>query len=95
MSRFLRLDFQKRLFLQSKLLEIWEQTKTTIIFVSHDLEEAIYMADEVILLGNNPTEIVERNKVLINRPRDIQDLACEAFIKLKSDLLDSFLRSSS
>jgi NitT/TauT family transport system ATP-binding protein len=91
---FSALDFQKRLFLQSKLLEIWEQTKTTIIFVSHDLEEAIYMADEVILLGKNPTEIVKKQNVNIKRPREISDLATSNFITIKESFLVRFLEKN-
>lgn len=91
---FSALDFQKRLFLQSKLLEIWEETKTTIIFISHDLEEAIYMADKVLLIGGIPTSILKSQDIELSRPRDTRHLTDKSFIDYKKLLLDVFIQNN-
>jgi NitT/TauT family transport system ATP-binding protein len=91
---FSALDLQKRLDLQNKILEIWTLTRTTIIFVSHDLEEAIYLADTVILLGSKPTVIVNEQHIEIDRPRDISILTSEKFTHYRNLLLNSYLRSN-
>ncbi len=71
---FSALDYKNRIFLQDKLLEIWEKTKLTIIFVSHELEEAIYLADRTILLSpDSNTHIIKDISINLPRPRT-QDL---------------------
>lgn len=65
------LDAQTRLLLQHDLLELWETTKKTIIFVTHDLTEAIALADRVVLMSARPGRIVRVDQVDIPRPRDI------------------------
>jgi NitT/TauT family transport system ATP-binding protein len=64
------LDAQTRIVLQDQLLDIWHSTKTTIIFVTHDLTEAIALADRVALMGASG-QIVRMDKVNIPRPRDV------------------------
>lgn len=88
---FSALDFARRLELQQKILEIWHEIKTTIIFVSHDLDEAIYLADEVILLGDKPTTIIKHQKIEMERPRDSKDLISQEFVDYKKQLLSEFL----
>jgi len=88
---FSALDFARRLELQQKILEIWHDIKATVIFISHDLDEAIYLADEVILLGNKPTTIINKQKIDIERPRSSDHLVNKQFVAYKSDLLESFL----
>jgi NitT/TauT family transport system ATP-binding protein len=65
------LDAQTRLSLQSLLLSIWETQRSTVLFVTHDLAEAIGLADRVILMSARPGRIVRNDPVEIPRPRDI------------------------
>jgi NitT/TauT family transport system ATP-binding protein len=65
------LDAQTRIVLQDLLLSIWEESRSTVLFVTHDLSEAISLADRVVLMGSNPGRIVRCEDVRINRPRDI------------------------
>lgn len=88
------LDFSKKLYLHSILLEIWEQTHTTIIFISHDLDEAIYLADKVILLGGNPTTVILEQEINIERPRYLKLLASEKFNTIKSKLINNFIETT-
>jgi NitT/TauT family transport system ATP-binding protein len=65
------LDAQTRLTLQALLLSIWENQRSTVLFVTHDLTEAIGLADRVVLMSARPGRIVRVDNVTIPRPRDI------------------------
>jgi NitT/TauT family transport system ATP-binding protein len=65
------LDAQTRIVLQDMLLSIWENARSTIVFVTHDLTEAIALADRVLLMSARPGRIVRADEVPISRPRDI------------------------
>jgi NitT/TauT family transport system ATP-binding protein len=65
------LDAQTRVILQDQLLEIWSHTGVTVIFITHDLHEAIGLGDRVVLLSARPGTIVRIDKVPLARPRDI------------------------
>ena len=65
------LDAQTRLSLQALLLSIWESQRSTVLFVTHDLSEAIGLADRVALMSARPGRIVRVDEVTIPRPRDI------------------------
>jgi energy-coupling factor transporter ATP-binding protein EcfA2 len=56
---FSALDFEMTLFIREKLQEVFMQTGTTMLLVSHDLEEAVYLADQVLLLTKRPTKVAE------------------------------------
>ncbi len=65
------LDAQTRLVLQDQLLNLWSTTKKTIIFITHDLIEAITLADRVVLMSSRPGRIKSIEQVGIARPRDV------------------------
>ena len=65
------LDAQTRLLMQHDLLDLWRKTGKTIVFVTHDLTEAIALADRVVLMSARPGRIVRVDRVEIPRPRDI------------------------
>ena len=65
------LDAQTRVILQDQLLNIWSQTGVTIIFITHDLHEAIGLGDRVVLLSSRPGRIIRVDKVSMTRPRDV------------------------
>lgn len=65
------LDAQTRLLLQDELLLAWADAKTTIIFVTHDLEEAICLSDEVLIMSRRPGTILSRTPVQLPRPRTV------------------------
>lgn len=71
---FSALDFQTRFILQMELQRIWLETKKTIIFVTHSVEEAVLLADRVVLMGSAPSGIKEIFDVTLNRPRKVDDL---------------------
>lgn len=80
------LDAQTRAKMQSHLLQIWHNVDVTIVFITHDLDEAIYLADRVIVLGAGPSRIKEILEVPLHRPRKKEDLQSAAFLAAKAHL---------
>lgn len=64
------LDAHTRILLQEELLRIWEQDRKTIIFVTHSVDEAIYLADRIVVMSAHPGRIKEVIDVIMPRPRD-------------------------
>jgi NitT/TauT family transport system ATP-binding protein len=75
------LDAQTRSEMQQLLLQIWDETACTILFVTHDVEEAVYLADRIFIMSSHPGTIVEDVQVPFDRPRDLG-------LKEKSDFHD-------
>ncbi len=84
------LDYTTRYYIRDKLLDIWERTKVTILLVSHDIDEAIYLADRVILLTKQPAKIIEILDANFQRPRNASLLEREEFFVLKAKALHIF-----
>ncbi len=64
------LDAQTRNVMQAELVRIWNETKKTIIYVTHNIEEAVYMADRIAVLSKRPAKLLELVEVNMDRPRD-------------------------
>lgn len=82
------LDAQTRLTMQELLLTVWQQLKPTIIFVTHDIDEAIFLASTVYVMSARPGRIATRIDVPLNRPRTVADTASEKFAELKLEILN-------
>lgn len=67
---FAALDTFNRYYLQDELLRIQQQEKTTIILVTHDIDEAIYLSDRILIMGANPGRIIKELKLTTAKPRD-------------------------
>src|SRR5271156_2119597 len=89
---FSALDFEMTLFIREKLQEGFLRTKTTMILVSHDLEEAVYLADKILLLTKRPTRIAEIVAYDAPRPRTTETLSDPLFIRTKAHTLEIFQR---
>ena len=63
------LDAQTRSIMQEELLKIWSEFKTTVVFVTHDVDEAIYLSDRIFVMSNSPGSIKEDIRVDLGRPR--------------------------
>ena len=87
---FNQLDFQARIEMNEKIQDIWMKTSKTILFVSHDLDEAVLLADRVVLLTKRPARIAEILENKIPRPRKSKVLQDEVFFQLKSKALNIF-----
>lgn len=71
------LDAQTRLVLQRQLLDLWQRDQRTVLFVTHDLEEAILLSDYVVVFGTKPGRIIHVEEVPFARPRDLIHLRGE------------------
>jgi NitT/TauT family transport system ATP-binding protein len=89
---FSALDFEMTLFIREKLQEAHMATGVTMVIVSHDLEDAVFLADRVLLLTRRPTRIAEIIPFDMPRPRLPEHMADERFIKVKAHTLDVFRR---
>jgi NitT/TauT family transport system ATP-binding protein len=65
------LDAQTRELMQEELTRLWERTGKTIVFVTHDIEEAVYLGDRVVVLTARPARIREEVRIALPRPRDL------------------------
>jgi sulfonate transport system ATP-binding protein len=65
-----QLDVKLRFYLEDELVRLWENLKSTVIFVTHNIEEAVYLAERIIILTNKPTKIKSEITVDLPRPRD-------------------------
>jgi NitT/TauT family transport system ATP-binding protein len=68
---FAALDAQTREVMQRELLRIWDQKKKTVVFITHQIDEAIYLADRVVVLGAHPARVRETIDVPFARPREL------------------------
>jgi NitT/TauT family transport system ATP-binding protein len=66
---FAALDFQTRMVLQGELLDLWEQDRKSVVFVTHDVEEAILLSDRILVLSEGPAKVVAEYHVPAPRPR--------------------------
>jgi NitT/TauT family transport system ATP-binding protein len=80
------LDAQTRCRMQAHLLEIWRQINITIIFITHDLEEAIFLADRILVLSAHPGQVQELIEVPVPRPRSAAQIISPEFIATKARL---------
>jgi NitT/TauT family transport system ATP-binding protein len=80
---FAALDEQTRMTMGDELLRIWAATGKTVVFVTHSLTEAVYLADEVIVMSARPGQIVDRLNVPLPRPRTYEMLSGDAFGSLR------------
>ena len=82
------LDAQTRVFMQESLLDVWTEFGTTVVFVTHDVDESVFLSDKIVVMGSNPGRIVAEFENNLPRPRD-QDLSTTIeFMDLKRRCLD-------
>lgn len=80
-----QLDIELRFKLEDELINIWEKLGTTIIFITHNIEEAVYISEDILVLTNKPTKIKERMPNPLPRPRCVTDLD---FIEVRERVTD-------
>jgi NitT/TauT family transport system ATP-binding protein len=81
------LDALTRLELEDTLLRLWQELRTTIIFITHDIEEAIYLSDRIWVLSRRPSQIIQELKIAFPRPRDqVTTRAESCFMKIRNDI---------
>jgi NitT/TauT family transport system ATP-binding protein len=78
--------------MRGQLQRLFLETRTTTVLVSHDLEEAVYLADRVLLLSRRPARIADNVPLALPRPRTDDTLSEPGFVQLKSHCLEVFQR---
>lgn len=80
-----QLDIELRFKLEDELVKLWQLTKTTVIFITHNIEEAVYLGNNIMVLSNKPTTVKETLQNPLPRPRDI---TAPEFIELRNMVTD-------
>jgi NitT/TauT family transport system ATP-binding protein len=80
------LDAQTRAQMQSYLLQIWRQVDITIVFITHDLDEAVYLADRILVLDAHPGRVRELMEVAVPRPRAPEQMLSPTFMAARQHL---------
>ncbi len=89
---FSALDYEMTLFMREQLQRIFVETSTTTVLVSHDLEEAVYLSDRILLLSRHPARAVEFVHYDAPRPRTLRTMSDADFISTKAHCLEIFQR---
>lgn len=82
------LDAQTRSMMQENLLDLWEEFGTTVLFVTHDIDEAVYLADRVVVMGASPGRLIADIPVTLPRPRPMDIVTEPEFMAIKKRCLE-------
>ncbi|MFI3207608.1 MAG: ABC transporter ATP-binding protein [Eubacteriales bacterium] len=80
-----QLDIDLRFRLEDELLKLWEKTGTTVIFITHNVEEAVYLSENIMVLTNKPTTVKKVVKNHLPLPRDVMSLE---FVQLRDEITE-------
>jgi NitT/TauT family transport system ATP-binding protein len=83
---FAALDAQTRDLMQAELLQVWDRTKKTVIFVTHSIEEAAYLSDRVIIMSARPGKTKTSIRINLPRPRDYEMRLSAKFNEIKAEI---------
>lgn len=82
------LDAQTRVILQEELLRIWEETRKTVVYITHSLDEAVLLGDRVILMSAQPGRHLETFQIDLPRPRSIDAMNTPRFVEYRAQIWD-------
>lgn len=80
-----QLDVKLRYYLEDELVRLWQALKSTVVFITHNVEEAVYVAERILILSNKPTGIKAEVKVDLPRPRSLID---PRFVEIRKQVTD-------
>jgi ABC-type nitrate/sulfonate/bicarbonate transport system ATPase subunit len=80
-----QLDVKLRFYLEDELVNLWQKLKSTVLFVTHNIEEAVYVAERILVLSNKPTKIKAEVIVDLPRPRDFAD---PEFVRIRKQVTE-------
>ncbi|MES1187305.1 MAG: ABC transporter ATP-binding protein, partial [Myxococcales bacterium] len=90
---FCSLDAQTRLQMQQMLLRLWHEFHMTVVFVTHDVDEAVFLSDRVVVLSRRPGSVKADLPVALPRPRTVDLLTSQEFMSVKREALELLLDS--
>jgi len=82
------LDAQTRLVMQENLLQIWSEFGITVIFVTHDIDEAVFLADRVVVMSASPGRLIADIRVDLERPRTLDVATSSSYVRTKQQCMD-------
>jgi NitT/TauT family transport system ATP-binding protein len=82
------LDAQTRLVMQENLLQIWSEFGITVIFVTHDIDEAVFLADRVVVMSASPGRLIADIEVELPRPRSVEMATSSVYVRTKQECLE-------
>ena len=85
---FGKLDAQTRATMQILLLDVWGKVHPTILFITHDIDEAIFLGDRIIVMSCHPGRIVKEIEVALSRPRDFDVMTAPEYMEIKRTILN-------
>ncbi|WLV23945.1 ABC transporter ATP-binding protein [Aciduricibacillus chroicocephali] len=91
---FSALDALTKLFMQEWLLERWERDKKTVLFITHDISEAVFLSDRILVLEETPAKMLTEIEVPLDRPRRRKDEDLPAVLHLKESLIERFRKQA-
>lgn len=80
-----QMDVKLRFYLEDEVIRLWREIGSTIVFITHNIEEAVYLAERILILSNKPATIKEEVKVNLSHPRDVTD---PSFIEIRKYITD-------
>lgn len=80
-----QMDIKMRFYLEDEVLKLWKEFNSTVIFITHNIEEAVYLAERILILSNKPAHIKEDFRVNLTQPRDVTS---PEFIELRKYVTD-------
>ncbi|WP_461208586.1 ABC transporter ATP-binding protein [Desulfocurvus sp. DL9XJH121] len=80
-----QLDVKLRFHLEDELVNLWQRLKSTVLFITHNIEEAVYVAERILVLSNKPTTIKAEIRVDLPRPRDFMD---PEFVRIRKEVTE-------
>ncbi len=80
-----QMDVKLRFYLEDEVIRLWKELGSTVVFITHNIEEAVYLAERILIMSNKPTTIKEEVVVDLPRPRDVTD---PEFIKIRKYVTD-------
>lgn len=88
------LDAQTRLMMQESLLEIWRKLGTTVVFITHDVDEAVFLADRVLVMSAAPGRIIEDVMINLPRPRSTDMASSSEYLEARKFCLNTIKSES-
>lgn len=80
-----QMDIKMRFYLEDEVIRLWKELGTTVIFITHNIEEALYLAERILILSNKPAAVKEELEVELPRPRNVAD---PEFIRIRKYVTD-------
>ncbi|MBS6956198.1 MAG: ABC transporter ATP-binding protein [Enterocloster asparagiformis] len=80
-----QMDIKMRFYLEDEVIRLWRETGTTVVFITHNIEEAVYMAERILILSNKPATVKEEVLVDLPRPRSVSD---PRFVEIRKYVTD-------